>query len=149
VTVAASRPPHAALGLIAAYLTIVVVAFTLTAEPDTFSGRVWLLAACAAVANIASVYVRSSLAASSSFVLALLAAAFSGPAAGVVVIVLQEAAAWTHARVRGTRYRTVSLFLNIGAQGIPTLFAGLVFTQFLPESRLTFAAALLLVGKQR
>jgi putative nucleotidyltransferase with HDIG domain len=103
---------------------------------------VFVLASFALVTNLMAAKWDQSLEISGSLTAALVAAAFVGPAAAFVVVVLAEAASWAVERLR-----PIAFPLNLLGLGVPALLAGTALSAFSvkgPEffGVLTLAAAI-------
>jgi putative nucleotidyltransferase with HDIG domain len=115
--------------------------FAASADGDLGSSLFVVLAGTAALSGLLSTAVVGRLAISATFAVAMLAAAFLGPAAAFAVAITGELADWmVH------RYPIRSVVMNIGGVGLPALASGAVFPSHVEQTSAEFAVAIALVG---
>jgi putative nucleotidyltransferase with HDIG domain len=133
------RRPHLAAGIALGGMSL--SAAIAVVSPGTLDDPLFaVLLAAAVVSRLVAVDVQQQIFVSGAFLCGMLAAAFLGPAAALIIPVASEVVGWTR-----ERYRKVPLLINLGCSTAPTVVAALVFQQLdLERDSAEFAVALAL-----
>jgi putative nucleotidyltransferase with HDIG domain len=102
--------------------------FASSSPADAFAVPTLILGVCALAANLVGTEWSPTLDVSASLVIALVAAAFMGPAAGFLVVLIAEVGSWAIQRLR-----PISLPLNVLGIGLPVLATGALVAQVAPN----------------
>ncbi|HVW19490.1 MAG TPA: HD-GYP domain-containing protein [Solirubrobacteraceae bacterium] len=139
----ATGRPRAAGALSLAICLGGVVWAALTGDERLGDGLFFVLAGLAIVAALLTTRVSGTLMVSATFTTSMLAVGLLGPAAAFAIVAIAELAQWAV-----ERYRPMSLAMNVGVTGVPSLVAATVFPHISGgvDTSVGFAAALAAVA---
>src|SRR5919201_4787904 len=119
--------PNLATSVALMALCVGVGAVSLSPSGALVNSFALTLLACAIVAELAAARYSTHLTVSGSFVTAMLAVGFLGPAAAALLPLIAHLAAWSV-----DRYRWRALLNNISGSSVPAVFAALIVQQVDP-----------------